>query len=117
MSGRKPSFNIRLSYKDGREQEFASYSGKDIKSKWRNLGAAWDGKYPNETPYNLTFEKGTKLLLADGTTIELDECYLDLRVPYDPDRKPGGKSESKPAAKTKPADKPKRKAVDADPFG
>jgi hypothetical protein len=114
MADRRPAYNIRISLRDGSEQSFTTFSGKSVTSKWRNAGAAWSGKF-EETPFNLTFEKGTKLVLADGTEFTLDDCYLDLRVPYDPDRKPGGgKPAGKPAAK-KPETK-KRAAPPADPF-
>ena len=117
MSDRKPKFNVRVSLKDGSEQSFTTFSGKEVTSKWRNVGAAWEGRY-EETPFNLTFEKGSKLVLADGTELSLDDCYLDLRVPYDPDRKAPSKTTAdaaKKSAQAKAAQK-KRAAPPADPF-
>jgi hypothetical protein len=113
---RKPSHNVRLSFRDGREQSFTSYSGKEITSKWRNIGATWPGKY-EETPFSVSLEKGWKLVDPEGNEHAVDEIYLDLRLPYDASKRDGG---DKPAAAKAPAkkaaEKPKRKAVDADPF-
>lgn len=111
--GRKPKYNIRLSYRDGREQEFDSYSGKEIKSKYRNIGAAWEGQY-EETPLSLNI-KGATLILEDGTKVKLDDAYLDLRLPYDADRKPS-KTTSDAAKKAGAKMTAAKRAPVADPF-
>lgn len=119
---RKPAYNLRLSLRDGSKMEFETYSGKSIESKYRNIGAAWTGRY-EETPFNITLERGSKIVLPDGTEYSTDEIYLDLRapydldlrVPYDPNRKPAAKSEPSENVKGS-AGKGKRKAVKQDPF-
>lgn len=106
--GKRPAYNIRIQFKDKSEQSFTTFSGKEVTSRFRNVGAAWPGQY-EETPYNLTFDEGTKLVTPDGMEYDLAACYMDLRELYDADKAKGG--DKKPSAKSAP-----KRAPVKDPF-